>query len=100
MSQIPSSTKALTLDEVLNRLSSRSPWTLLNGAIELRLSGLDFNQVTALVQAINQLSQDMNHHPDVSYGYSNLTVRYQTHDVGGLTDLDFACADRILTLLG
>jgi len=90
---------ALSLDEVLAALESRAPWTYMNGAIELRLKGLAFNEVCRLVDAINQLAKESNHHPDVSYGYQHLTVRFQTHDVHGITSLDLACADRILKLL-
>ncbi|MFM1787981.1 MAG: hypothetical protein RLZZ166_448 [Pseudomonadota bacterium] len=91
--------QALSLEEVLTRLESLAPWTYMNGAIELRLKGLAFNEVCRLVDAINQLANESNHHPDVSYGYQHLTVRFQTHDVHGITSLDLACADRILKLL-
>ena len=55
--------------------------------------------VSRLVVAINELADRLDHHPDVSYGYQHLTVRFQTHDAGGISSLDLACADHILTLL-
>ena len=94
------SPSALSLEEVLAALESRAPWTYLNGAIELKLQGLTFPKVCRLVAAVNELADQLNHHPDVSYGYGYLTVRFQTHDANGITLLDLACADRILTLLG
>lgn len=101
MAQVPihHSRTALSLDEVLRALEGRTPWTVLNGAIELRLQGLPFAEVCRLVTAINELADRLDHHPDVSYGYQHLTVRFQTHDAGGISSLDLACADHILTLL-
>jgi 4a-hydroxytetrahydrobiopterin dehydratase len=101
MAQFPihHSRTALPLDEVLKALKDRAPWTYLNGAIELRLEDLPFSEVCRLVTAINELAGSLDHHPDVSYGYQHLTIRFQTHDVGGISSLDLACADHILTLL-
>jgi 4a-hydroxytetrahydrobiopterin dehydratase len=102
MTQAPAHdrSKPLSLDQVVSALANRSPWTLLNGAIELRLKGLPFAEICRLVVAVNQLANEMDHHPDVSYGYQHLTIRFQTHDVNGITQLDLACADQILKLLG
>jgi 4a-hydroxytetrahydrobiopterin dehydratase len=101
MAQVPTHhpRTALSLDEVLKALESRKPWTYFNGAIEIRLQGLAFAKVCRLVGEINDLANQLDHHPDVSYGYQHLTVRFQTHDAGGITRLDLACADHILTLL-
>ena len=101
MAQVPThhSRAALSLNEVLRALESRAPWTYRDGAIELRLQGLPFAAVCRLVGAINDLANQLDHHPDVSYGYQHLTVRFQTHDAGGISPLDLACADHILTLL-
>lgn len=89
----------LSLDEVIHALERRAPWTYFNGAIELRLQGLPFPEVCRLLGCINDLANELDHHPDVSYGYQHLTVRFQTHDAGGITQLDLVCADRLLKLL-
>jgi 4a-hydroxytetrahydrobiopterin dehydratase len=35
------------------------------------------------------------HHPDLSLGYAQVTVKLQTHRVRGITDNDFELAQRI-----
>ena len=40
-----------------------------------------------------------NHHPDVAFGWGYCQVSFTTHDAGGLTDADFACAAHLDALL-
>lgn len=37
----------------------------------------------------------MNHHPDICVYYNRVVISLTTHDVGGLTDLDFELAKKI-----
>ena len=37
----------------------------------------------------------MNHHPEWSNVYNRVTIALTTHDVGGISDLDFTLAQRI-----
>jgi 4a-hydroxytetrahydrobiopterin dehydratase len=46
-----------------------------------------------------QIAIEIDHHPDVCFGYRSLLVRTITHDEGGITSKDFDCADRILKLI-
>ncbi len=43
-------------------------------------------------------AEDCNHHPEWSNVYSRVSVRLTTHDIGGLTDRDFALAERMAAL--
>jgi 4a-hydroxytetrahydrobiopterin dehydratase len=47
------------------------------------------------VNASAWISHREDHHPDLEVGYNKCTVRYFTHDVGGLTRNDFICAAKI-----
>jgi 4a-hydroxytetrahydrobiopterin dehydratase len=40
-----------------------------------------------------------NQHPDLSVSYSRCTVRFNTHDVNGISVSDFFCASRVDALL-
>jgi 4a-hydroxytetrahydrobiopterin dehydratase len=46
------------------------------------------------------VAERMNHHPEWSNVYSRVTVRLSTHDVGGISELDFELAARMSDLAG
>ena len=45
------------------------------------------------------LAEKMGHHPDWRNVYNRVEIRLETHDAGGITDLDFQLAARIDGLL-
>jgi len=57
------------------------------------MSGMDF------VNAVAEIAESANHHPDISIGYAKVTVLLTTHDKGGLTESDFEIAARIDNLV-
>lgn len=81
--------------DVAARLEGRD-WRLEDGAIvrDLELDG--FTAAIAAVNAIAQLAEEANHHPDLLvHGYKHLRVRLTTHSEGGVTDNDLSMAERI-----
>jgi 4a-hydroxytetrahydrobiopterin dehydratase len=55
----------------------------------------NFYRTMAFVNAIAWIANDQDHHPDMEVGYGHCKVRYNTHDVGGLSRNDFICAARV-----
>ncbi|MCK9796032.1 4a-hydroxytetrahydrobiopterin dehydratase [Isoptericola sp. 4D.3] len=47
------------------------------------------------VDAIGEIADAVNHHPDVDLRYASVTVRTSSHDVGGLSGRDVDLARRI-----
>ena len=86
-------------NEVIAQLASRQPWRLEDGMLTLSLQPESFDEVCMIVKSIMQIAIDIDHHPDVCFGYRSLLVRTITHDEGGITSKDFDCADRILKLI-
>ena len=86
-------------DEVIAQLASRQPWRLEDGMLTLSLQPESFDEVCRIVKSVMQIAIDIDHHPDVCFGYRSLLVRTITHDEGGITSKDFDCADRILKLI-
>lgn len=93
--------RAMVLEpnEVIAQLASRQPWRLEDGMLTLSLQPESFDEVCRIVKSIMQIAIDIDHHPDVCFGYRSLLVRTITHDEGGITSKDFDCADRILKLI-
>ncbi len=51
----------------------------------------NYCNVISFFNAIAWITQKMNHHPDILVSFKKLTLSYTTHDVGGLSKLDFEC---------
>ncbi len=61
-----------------------------------------FDSYTGAILFVNMvagLAERENHHPDIEVGHGRVTVRYSTHDVGGLSRNDFVCAAKIEALV-
>ena len=67
---------------------------LFDGAFAHFRTG-SFAKGIALVDAIGELADAANHHPDVDLRLAGVTVRTSSHDVQGLSERDVALARRI-----
>ncbi len=68
-------------------------------AIEGQFGFDNYWQTTAFINAVAWIAHTQDHHPDISFGYKNASVRYSTHAVDGLSENDFICAAKIDALL-
>ena len=57
------------------------------------MEGIDF------VDAVAEIAEESEHHPDIDIRWCTITVRLTTHDAGGLTDSDFDVAKKVDTLV-
>lgn len=49
--------------------------------------------------AVGCVADAMDHHPDILISYRKVNVAANTHDVGGISELDFVLAARVDQLL-
>ncbi|MGY4642435.1 DinB family protein [Cellulomonas sp. URHB0016] len=70
-------------------------WRVLSGAAQAQFRTGSFATGVAFVDAIGELADAADHHPDVDLRYSGVTVRLVSHDVGGLSDRDVRLARQI-----
>lgn len=72
-------------------------WSIAQGgaALERLFQFKDFAETMSFVNAVAWMAERENHHPELTVGYNTCTVRYSTHDVGGLSENDFICAAKI-----
>lgn len=95
--------RALTPTEVVTRLAEHPDWKLSGDgadvAIEKSFQFADYYETIAFVNALAFVAHGLDHHPDLSVHYRHCVVRYRTHDVQGLSELDFQCAARADALL-
>jgi 4a-hydroxytetrahydrobiopterin dehydratase len=59
----------------------------------------DFARALAFVNAVGELAEAADHHPDIDIRWDTVTLRLSTHSAGGLTRRDFDLAAEIDRLL-
>lgn len=89
----------LSVDQISQALLSRGPWVLEKGQLVLRLTLPHFAAVDQLVRSTLAIAQELDHHPEVCFGFNHIQICLFTHDAQGITHRDLACADRILQQL-
>ena len=59
----------------------------------------DYYRTMAFVNALAYIANAEDHHPDLAVSYGKCTVRFNTHDVDGVSVSDFFCASKVDALL-
>jgi 4a-hydroxytetrahydrobiopterin dehydratase len=88
----------MTDSEVQSRLPSLPDWQFRGGALERRLRFGNFVGAFGFMASVALVAERMNHHPEWSNVYDTVTIRLTTHDVGGVSERDFALAAEISNL--
>jgi 4a-hydroxytetrahydrobiopterin dehydratase len=104
MNPIHQNRKALSATEIVTQLTQLNGdaahgWKLIDGALEKTYSFANFHETMAFVNALAWVAHREDHHPDLALGYSRCTVRFNTHDVNGISASDFFCAAAVDALL-
>jgi 4a-hydroxytetrahydrobiopterin dehydratase len=77
-------------------------WMLDGEAVSITRS-FAFKGFAKPVQLANLLAwyaEKTGHHPDIAFGWGYCRVTYTTHDIGGLSEVDFAVAEGFDRLVG
>lgn len=95
--------RALQPTEVIMALSQISGWRLSGDgdqvAIEKTFEFAQHTHALLFVNSVGWLSEKLNHHPELVLTYKRCVVRWNTHDVRGLSRLDFEAATQTDALL-
>lgn len=84
----------LSLTEASRRQEAVPDWQLLDEGrrLERRFTFRNFREALDFVVAVGGLAEAENHHPDISLGWGQATVSWQTHKIQGLHENDFIMA--------
>jgi 4a-hydroxytetrahydrobiopterin dehydratase len=88
----------LTDDEITSRLAALPGWQRAGNSITHVAERADFRDALLYVGAVAYLAEAANHHPDVLIAWNKVTLTLSTHSAGGLTEADFALAERVARL--
>ena len=80
------------------RLKKIPEWELEKKHIERTFEFDDFSDSIDFVNSVAEVAGEEEHHPDIDIRYNKVRLLLTTHSKGGLTELDFALAERIDTL--
>lgn len=104
MNPIHQNRRALTATEIVTQLTQlngeiANGWKLVDGALEKTFAFGNYHETMAFVNAVAWIAHREDHHPDIAFGYNRCQVRFNTHDVGGISVSDFHCAGAVDALL-
>ncbi len=95
--------RALQPTEIVSQLAQLQGWTLSGEgsavAIEKTFHFANYFETIAFVNALAMVAHAEDHHPDLAVGYNRCAVRFNTHDVQGISATDMECAARVDALL-
>jgi 4a-hydroxytetrahydrobiopterin dehydratase len=87
---------ALLSDAQIEQRLEGSEWRREGEEIVRDFDLADFVAAIELVQRVADLAEAANHHPDILvHGWNKVRLTLSTHSQGGLTEADFALAERI-----
>jgi len=81
-------------------VSAREGWITREGALERTFVLPSFSDAIAFVNRVADLAEQEDHHPDITVSYKKVTLRWTSHSEGGITDRDYALAERSDGLAG
>jgi len=82
--------------EVTERLHAVLPhWTFEGGWIRRTFRTHSWKGTLMVINAVGHLAEAAWHHPDLTASYAWVEVRLMTHSAKGITDKDFALAQKI-----
>ncbi|HOZ87421.1 MAG TPA: 4a-hydroxytetrahydrobiopterin dehydratase [Bacteroidia bacterium] len=74
-------------------------WDMKDGVLRKKITFKNFTQAFGFMTMVAFEAEKLNHHPDWKNSYNKVTISLQTHDAGGLTELDFKLAKTIDKIL-
>ncbi len=85
----------LSTEQIEQELSHLPGWEVRDGWLRKTYQTPGWPHTLMLSNTIGYLADAAWHHPDLSLGYAELTVKLQTHAVRAITALDVALARKI-----
>lgn len=80
--------------QIKSALAAVPEWTRKGAVISRTCQFKDFPAAIQFVNAVARLAEEAWHHPDIDIRWNKVTLALTTHDAGGLTEKDFALAQK------
>ena len=90
----------LSKEAVDEKLQDLKDWKVKENVLIKEFGFKDFVQAFGFMAQAAIEAEKMNHHPIWTNVYNSVEVKLYTHDIGGLTEFDFALARKFDELAG
>jgi 4a-hydroxytetrahydrobiopterin dehydratase len=94
--------RALSAPEIVAKLVDLPGWTLdgdgADVAIQKSFGFANYLETISFVNAVAFIAERHDHHPELSVYFNRCVVRFNTHDVQGISTTDMECALEIEAL--
>ncbi len=95
--------RSLSAPEIVAKLVTIPGWTLdgdgAQVAIQKTFRFANYLETMSFVNAVAFIAERHDHHPDMSVHYNRCVVRFNTHDVKGISVTDMDCAFEVDALV-
>jgi 4a-hydroxytetrahydrobiopterin dehydratase len=95
--------RALSATEIIAKLVEIPGWMLdgdgANVAIQKTFRFANYLETMSFVNAVAFIAERHDHHPDMSVHFNRCVVRFNTHDVKGISMTDIECAMEVDALV-
>jgi 4a-hydroxytetrahydrobiopterin dehydratase len=81
--------------QILIALATVPDWKRQGDAIARTFEFKDFFAAMKFVNTVAELAEQAWHHPDIDVRWNKVTLTLTTHKAGGLTEMDFALAQKV-----
>ena len=81
--------------QMRDALSVLNDWAVVDAELQREFRFADYHQTMAFVNAVADVANREDHHPEMVVGYNRCAVRFSTHSAGGISDNDFICAAKV-----
>ena len=86
--------------EIKQFVSSNLPkWSVKQGKLLREIRTKNWTESMSIANMISYLSEQSNHHPDLSIKYSNVIIELFTHSSNSITEKDLFLAQKIDEIL-
>lgn len=72
-----------------------SNWKVVDNSLQKEFKFNTFLEALGFVNGIAHLCEEVDHHPDIEWNFTKVTLKLKTYDVDRITDKDYDLAKRI-----
>jgi len=92
--------KKLSHEQIQNLLANVKGWSVVNGKLHRAFECKDFVAAFGNMTRVALVAEGMNHHPEWFNVWNKVVIDLTTHSVMGISDYDFALAEKINAIFG